>query len=123
MDSIDIPAHGRIWYTDDHMASHLAFAAIRQKERYVQADAVIGAVVFASGKKIKFGAKNNSDDPGRTVKKNICEKWPWEEVLDGVRAFQPPPLDRTDIPSSGDHSKAGVSYTCSVLDNILHCPD
>jgi len=125
MDSIDIPAHGRTSYTDDHMASHLAVAAIMQKTRYVQADAVIGAVVFASGKKIEIGAKpKNSSytDPAGLAEKDICEKWPWEEVLDEVHAFQPPP-DRMDIPLSGNHGKAGVSYTCGVLDNVLHCPN
>jgi hypothetical protein len=86
MDSIDIPAHGRTSYTDDHMASHLAVAAVMQKTRYVQADAVIGAVVFASGKKIKLGAKPKNisyTDSAGLPEKDICEKWPWEEVLDG----------------------------------------
>ncbi|MGC2448392.1 MAG: hypothetical protein WA477_12170 [Candidatus Sulfotelmatobacter sp.] len=124
MDSIDIHAYGRTSYIDDHMASHLAVAAIMQKTRYLQADAVIGAVVFASGKKIELGAKpKNSSytDPARLAE-NICEKWPWEEVLDGVHAFQPPP-DKMGIALSGDHTKAGVSYTCSVLDKVLHCPN
>lgn len=126
MDSIDIPAHGRIWYTDDHMASHLAVAAIMQKTRYVQADAVIGAVVFASGKKIELGArpKDSADsDTAGLVQSDICEKWPWEEALEGVHAFQPPPPGKTSVPLNGDRSKAGVSYTCNVLDNVLHCPN
>jgi len=54
MASIDIPAHSRVWYEDGHMASRLAYDAITQKTRYLQARAEIIAAVFANGKRIRW---------------------------------------------------------------------
>lgn len=125
MDSVDIPAHGRVWYTDEDMASRLADAAIMNKTRYVQARVGIGSAVFASGKTVQFGPKGKNlaeNKPTAAVSADTCEKWPWEEVLDGVHAFQPPP-DTTANKVSGNHREPGVSYTCSLLDDTLHCPD
>jgi hypothetical protein len=46
---VDIPAHSRVWYLDDHMASRLALAAILQKTRYIQRVLSWLALFFRTG--------------------------------------------------------------------------
>ena len=125
MDSVDVPPHDRVWYTDRHMASYLATAATNNKTRYVQARAGIDSVVFANGKRVELVEKAKQlaqSNLEAAVSPGACEKWQWEEALDGVNAFQPP-SDTTANKVRGNDHKAGVSYTCSVHDDLIHCPD
>lgn len=125
MDSVDVPAHGRVWYIDRHMASYLATAATNNKTRYIQARGGIDSAVFANGKKVEFVEKVKklaARNLAAAVGADTCETWQWEEALDGVNAFQPPP-DTTANKVRGNDVEAGVSYTCTVLNDVLHCPD
>jgi len=124
MASIDIPAHSRVWYEHDHMASRLAYDAIAQKTRYLQARAEIIAAVFANGEETRwedFGPKPKH--PMEAVESGVCEKWPWNDVLNEVRGFRPT-LHKPGGGLNENHADdTSVTYTCSVDDDVLHCPD
>jgi len=127
MDSVNVPPHGRVWYTDGHMASYLATAATNNKTRYVQARAGIDSVVFANGKRVDFVENEKAKQLAQSnleaaVRGGTCQAWRWEEALDGVNAFQPPSDTTTNKVRRNDR-EAGVSYTCTVHDNLIHCPD
>ena len=124
MDSIDIPAHGRVWFDDDHMASRLALAAIEDQTRYVQARVGVGAAVFANGKRFKLRAPPPEPNSWRQgmepVSSSVCQKWLWNDALNTVHSFQPP-IDK--LSQEFHVGSTGVNYTCSVSNDVLHCPE
>lgn len=124
MASIDVPAHSRVWYEHDHMASRLAYDAIAQKTRYLQARTEIIAAVFANGEETRwedFGPKPKH--PMEAVESGVCEKWLWNDVLNEVRGFRPPPHEPGRRLNENHAGKTSVTYTCSVDDDVLYCPD
>jgi len=124
MASIDIPAHSRVWYEDGHMASRLAYDAITQKTRYLQARAEIIAAVFANGKRIRWDTWGpEPKHPMESVDSGICEKWLWNDALNGVRGFRPPPHKPGGGLNENHAGNTSVTYTCSVVDDVLNCPD
>jgi hypothetical protein len=120
MYSVNIPAHGRVWYLDDHMASRLALAAIMQKSRYIRARPVIFAAVFANGNEIRFQATRHGNSNG-SMPDGVCETWSWNDALNRVHGFQLP--TSTTVRNQLDAHSAGAHYTCSVSFDLLHCPD
>ena len=124
MASIEIPAHSRVWYERQHMASHLAFDAIAQKSRYLQARGEIIAAVFANGRKIRWEGWQPKPNHGRMEAVDaVCEKWPWNDALNGIRGFRPSP-HRLDGELTKNHAgNTSLTYTCSVVDDVLNCPD
>jgi hypothetical protein len=124
MASVDIPAHSRVWYEDDHMASRLAYDAIAQKTRYLQSRPEIIAAAFANGKRTRWESWGpKPKHPMEAVESGVCEKWLWNDVLNGVRGFRPP-AHKSDGGLSENHgSDTSLTYICSVADYVLSCPE
>jgi hypothetical protein len=123
MTSIDIPARSRVWYEDQHMASHLAYTAITQKTRYLWSRPEVIAAVFASGTKARWESLGDIKHSVQAVESAVCEKWRWNDELNSVRGFRPP-VRNPDTGSRQTYGRAtGVTFTCSVTDNLLKCPE
>jgi hypothetical protein len=119
MSSVDVPAHGRAWYRDSHMASVLAFSALDQKTRYVLASAQVSAVKLLDGRVIKLAEHDPRRKHARPLDSSeLCSQWVWDEKLSQVRGSRA----ANHLESSSSAEKQ-IPYTCGMLNGVLTCPE
>jgi hypothetical protein len=126
MASIDIPAHSRMWYEDNHMAPRLASDGIR--ERKTRSSKRVHKSPLLCSRMGRTFDGGWATGPGQGTRRKqwtaaLVEKWLWNDALNGVHGFQSPPHKTAGGLNENYPDNASVTYTCSVIDDVLHCPD
>jgi len=118
----ELPAHSRIWYDDYQSPSSIANWALHKKTRYVQAQAEVIGVVLKDGTRIQWKRVAAPEQALDGFDRDACVNWPWSDKLNVITgtAIYPPEasVNANEIVSKG----LGVTYSCKVVDDLLHCP-
>ena len=103
-----------------HIASTLANWALLHETRFVEGRAEVVAAVLEDGSERRW--KNVAEPKSAPVAfdAGICEMWPWTYKLVAGASIWPPEPGPSASESTADG--VGVTYTCRVIDDLIHCP-
>jgi hypothetical protein len=118
----ELPAHSRIWYDDYRSTTSLANWALHKTTRYVQAQAEVIAVVLKDGSRIQWKQVAAPKQAPDGFDPNACASWPWNDKLNVITGFARYPPETSISASEIATDGVGVTYSCKVIDYLLHCP-